>query len=55
MLKEKDISRVFIRGDVFFNRAAAYTQMGDYEKCIKDCEMAISIDPNYSKAYNRLG
>jgi tetratricopeptide (TPR) repeat protein len=39
----------------FYFRAAAYTQLGDYEKCIQDCEMAISVDPTYAKAYNRLG
>ena len=36
-------------------RAAAYTQVGDYEAAIGDSNEAIRLDPNYSKAYSRLG
>ncbi|KAF8085090.1 hypothetical protein N665_0681s0013 [Sinapis alba] len=41
---------------VFYcNRAAAYTQISMCSKAIKDCLKSIEIDPNYSKAYSRLG
>ncbi|GAB4844180.1 hypothetical protein Ancab_037546 [Ancistrocladus abbreviatus] len=41
---------------VFYcNRAAAYTQIHKYNEAIRDCRKAIEIDPNYSKAYSRLG
>ncbi|KAL1194812.1 Serine/threonine-protein phosphatase 5 [Cardamine amara subsp. amara] len=41
---------------VFYcNRAAAYTQINKCSEAIKDCLKSIEIDPNYSKAYSRLG
>ncbi|KAG9135120.1 hypothetical protein Leryth_011609 [Lithospermum erythrorhizon] len=36
-------------------RAAAYTQIHQYAEAIEDCLKAVKIDPNYSKAYSRLG
>nr|XP_043607899.1 small glutamine-rich tetratricopeptide repeat-containing protein [Erigeron canadensis] len=39
----------------YCNRAAAYTQITQYTEAIQDCRKAIAIDPNYSKAYSRLG
>ncbi|XP_021759748.1 uncharacterized protein LOC110724631 [Chenopodium quinoa] len=39
----------------YCNRAAAYTQMHKYNEAVKDCLKSIEIDPNYSKAYSRLG
>ncbi|XVE60332.1 hypothetical protein DITRI_Ditri05aG0120500 [Diplodiscus trichospermus] len=39
----------------YCNRAAAYTQIHKYNEAIKDCLKSIEIDPNYSKAYSRLG
>ncbi|XP_071694506.1 uncharacterized protein [Rutidosis leptorrhynchoides] len=39
----------------YCNRAAAYTRVGQYAEAIHDCNKAIEIDPNYSKAYSRLG
>lgn len=36
-------------------RAAAYTQINKYAEAIQDCLRSIEIDPNYSKAYSRLG
>jgi len=35
------------------NRAAAFENLKDYEKVIEDCEAALSIDPNYTKALLR--
>lgn len=37
------------------NRAAAYSSMQKYENAIEDSQKAIKINPNYSKAYSRLG
>lgn len=39
----------------FFSRAAAYSKLGNYAGAVRDCERAIGIDPNYSKAYGRMG
>lgn len=39
----------------YANRAAAHTHMKDYRSAIIDCEKAISINENYSKAFSRLG
>ncbi|KAI5062152.1 hypothetical protein GOP47_0022691 [Adiantum capillus-veneris] len=39
----------------YSNRAAAHTQVGKYEAAIADSNKAIQLDPNYSKAYSRLG
>ncbi|XWS25144.1 hypothetical protein CRYUN_Cryun27aG0045300 [Craigia yunnanensis] len=39
----------------YCNRAAAYTQIQKYNEAIRDCLKSIEIDPNYSKAYSRLG
>ncbi|XP_072055600.1 uncharacterized protein [Arachis hypogaea] len=39
----------------YCNRAAAYTQLKKYDEAIQDCLRSIEIDPNYSKAYSRLG
>ena len=37
------------------SRAAAYSKLGNYAGAVRDCERAIGIDPNYSKAYGRMG
>lgn len=39
----------------YCNRAAAYTQAHKYTEAVRDCLKSIEIDPNYSKAYSRLG
>lgn len=46
---------VFVRMCVHVCRAAAYSKLGNYAGAVQDCERAISIDPNYSKAYGRMG
>lgn len=44
------------RNAVYYcNRAAAYSKMGDHQKCLNDCLRALELDPNYSKAYGRKG
>jgi small glutamine-rich tetratricopeptide repeat-containing protein alpha len=37
------------------NRAAAYSGQGKHEEAKSDAEMAVAADPNYSKAWSRLG
>merc|ERR1711970_1696669 len=39
----------------YCNRAAAYTSLTNYEEALQDCKKAISFDPDYSKAYSRIG
>ena len=39
----------------FSNRAAAHSQAGDHQKAIDDAEQAKTLDPNFTKAYSRLG
>ncbi|XP_061341949.1 uncharacterized protein LOC133288247 isoform X2 [Gastrolobium bilobum] len=47
---------LYEKSAVFYcNRAAAYTQISKYTEAVQDCLRSIEIDPNYSKAYSRLG
>lgn len=39
----------------YSNRAAAYSSKGDHLAAIGDAEQAISVDPDFVKAYHRLG
>jgi len=39
----------------YSNRAAAYSSKGDHLSAIGDAEQAIAVDPNFVKAYHRLG
>ncbi|KAJ2495172.1 Small glutamine-rich tetratricopeptide repeat-containing protein 2 [Coemansia sp. RSA 2052] len=39
----------------FGNRAAAYSQNGDYQEAVDDAKQALEIDPDYTKGYSRLG
>lgn len=39
----------------YSNRAAAYAKLHDNKNSIADCERALRIDPQYSKAYGRMG
>lgn len=39
----------------FANRAAAHIHLKDFSSAVIDCERAVVINPNYSKAYFRLG
>lgn len=41
---------------VFYcNRAAAHSKMNNHYAAIEDCQRAIDMDPNYGKAYGRMG
>ena len=37
------------------NRAAAYSASGQHDKAAEDAELAVTVDPKYSKAWSRLG
>lgn len=44
------------RNPVYFsNRAAAYSSIENHDGAIADAEKAIELDPNFFKAYSRLG
>ncbi|MFH4983166.1 hypothetical protein AB6A40_009875 [Gnathostoma spinigerum] len=36
-------------------RAAGYCRLDQYDLAIQDCRTALALDPNYSKAYGRMG
>jgi small glutamine-rich tetratricopeptide repeat-containing protein alpha len=43
------------RSPIYFsNCAAAYINLGQYQKALEDCNKAIEIDPKFSKAYLRM-
>lgn len=39
----------------YSNRAAAYSSKGDHLSAVGDAELALASDPNFVKAYHRLG
>ncbi|CAF4785765.1 unnamed protein product [Rotaria sp. Silwood1] len=39
----------------YCNRAAAHNKLNNNDQALSDCFRSIEIDPNYSKAYGRLG
>lgn len=39
----------------YCNRAAAYIRLSEYEKAISDCKLALVYNPQYGKAYGRMG
>lgn len=44
------------RNAVYYcNRAAVHNKVENYNQAIKDCNIALAIDPSYSKVYGRLG
>lgn len=44
------------KNPIFYcNRAAAYSRLGDNDRAIIDCKTALVYNPNYGKAYGRLG
>lgn len=44
------------RNPVYYcNRAAAKCRMNDHTAAVRDCNIAIQLDPRYCKAYGRLG
>uniref|UniRef100_A0A915D1N3 SGTA homodimerisation domain-containing protein n=1 Tax=Ditylenchus dipsaci TaxID=166011 RepID=A0A915D1N3_9BILA len=39
----------------FCNRAAAYCRQEQFDLAIQDCRTALALEPNYAKAYGRMG
>ncbi|KFD59101.1 hypothetical protein M514_00264 [Trichuris suis] len=39
----------------YCNRAAALSKLGEHRKALDDCKMALALDPDYCKAYGRMG
>jgi small glutamine-rich tetratricopeptide repeat-containing protein alpha len=39
----------------YSNRAAAHLSKHDYQQAVLDAEKAIEVDPNFVRAYSRLG
>lgn len=37
------------------NRAAAYCHLNKYQEAVDDCRLCLAMQPNYVKAYSRLG
>merc|ERR1711953_1427148 len=54
---ERYSEAINVQESAFFycNRAAAYTSIENYEEALQDCKKAISFEPDYSKAYSRMG
>jgi small glutamine-rich tetratricopeptide repeat-containing protein alpha len=45
-----------VKSAVFFcNRAAAYSKLEQHDLSIQDCRAALALDPQYAKAYGRMG
>ncbi|KAG8092200.1 hypothetical protein GUJ93_ZPchr0012g19186 [Zizania palustris] len=40
---------------LYINRASTLHKLGLLEECLRDCDRAISVSPNYSKAWYRRG
>lgn len=50
-------SQIFLTKNISFCLAGAnvYYTLQDFQNAIADCEKAIQIDPNFTKAHFRLG
>lgn len=40
---------------LYCNRAAAYTRLSEHDKAVADCKLALVYNPQYGKAYGRMG
>lgn len=55
-VKKYDEAVKLHRDPIFFcNRAAAYCRLEQHDLAIQDCRTALALDPNYAKAYGRMG
>lgn len=43
-----------VLNDIIFS-AAAYCRQEQYDLAIQDCRTALALEPNYAKAYGRMG
>lgn len=51
----KAISKDKANAVYYCNRAAAHSKLNQHLEAIEDCKRALRIEPNYSKAYGRMG
>ena len=57
------IGRILIAKKIIFfdvyhispNRAAAHIKLDNLDSAVTDCKKALSLNPNYARAYGRLG
>lgn len=52
---ELDPKHKLFNATILANRAAAYMKSKDYMKALEDCNKAISLNPDYTRAYLRRG
>ncbi|XP_071521771.1 small glutamine-rich tetratricopeptide repeat-containing protein alpha-like isoform X3 [Panulirus ornatus] len=51
----KAISKDCVNAVYYCNRAAAHSKLNNHREAIEDCKRALEIEPQYSKAYGRMG
>lgn len=51
----KAISKDCLNAVYYCNRAAAHSKLNNHREAIEDCKRALEIEPQYSKAYGRMG
>ncbi|KAG7161912.1 Small glutamine-rich tetratricopeptide repeat-containing protein alpha-like, partial [Homarus americanus] len=51
----KAISKDCLNAVYYCNRAAAHSKLNNHREAIEDCRRALEIEPQYSKAYGRMG
>nr|XP_045585444.1 small glutamine-rich tetratricopeptide repeat-containing protein alpha-like isoform X1 [Procambarus clarkii] len=51
----KAISKDCLNAVYYCNRAAAHSKLNNQREAIEDCKRALEIEPQYSKAYGRMG
>lgn len=49
------ISKDSLNAVYYCNRAAAHSKLNNHRDAIEDCRKALEIEPQYSKAYGRMG
>jgi len=55
VLKYSEAIKLFRHAPFFCNRAAAYGKLDQHDLTIQDCRIALALDPQYAKAYARMG
>lgn len=54
-LYTKAIAKDSLNSVYYCNRAAAHSKLNNHLEAIEDCRRALQIEPNYGKAYGRMG
>ncbi|XP_047093499.1 SET and MYND domain-containing protein 4 isoform X1 [Lolium rigidum] len=50
-----DVTDEILLATLYVNRASTMHKLGLLEECLRDCDRAISVSPNYAKAWYRRG